>query len=90
MLAQDNQSLREMTRDLLEKLIITIHNKKGVENDFLKNTRVLIQEFVKLQPGFSHQNFPMLKSLYASESYIIRNSITESIFYILNWLFKNS
>lgn len=86
MLSQDNQSLNELLSDLLEKMIITIHNKKGIESEFFKNCKALFQEFIKLQPGFSFKNLPLLKSLYASDSYIIRNSMTESIFYILNWL----
>ncbi len=40
-LAQENQVLNELLSDLLEKLIITIHNKKGVESEFLKNCKAL-------------------------------------------------
>lgn len=79
----------QVSSELLEKLIISVQNKKGSESEFLKNAKAFFLELVKLQPGYSFRNLPLFRALYSSESFMIRNAITESSFYILNYLHNN-
>jgi hypothetical protein len=86
MISSENNSCKQLVKDLLEKLIIAVQSRKSAESDFLKNCRAFFIELIKIQPGYAFSNLPLFRALYSSESYMMRNAITESGFYILNYL----
>ena len=86
---EDREENSNLVKEVLDKIVLENHNKKSQDfNFFFKNCKDVVLSFGRLQPGYLYSNFSSIKTLYGCQSYIMRNTITECLKYIMQYLTK--